>query len=288
MKIINVEQGSPEWLSWRKTVITATDCPAILGSSPWSTAYKCWQRKLDLIEEQPTNYAMERGKGLEPFIRERFIEKFGINMTPAVVESSEYDFLGASLDGISDCGKYILEIKTGGLKLYGMGRQGMIPQYYLDQIQHQLLVTGADKAFYHLGGEDEEKDIVIEVLPDPAFKAKFLPVAKAFLKCMAFSEPPELQDSDYVDMSKEPAWNEAAKEYRQLSIQIKMLEEIKEQYRKELLKRCADQNCSGGGVKIMKMVRRGRIVYDEIPELKDVDLDKYREEASSSWKILTT
>ncbi len=107
MKIIHVEQGSKEWLSWRKTVITATDCPAILGPSPWSTAYKCWQKKLDLIEEQPTNYAMERGKGLEPFIRERFMDKFRINMTPVVVESSEYDFLGASLDGLSDCGKYV-------------------------------------------------------------------------------------------------------------------------------------------------------------------------------------
>lgn len=288
MKIIHVEQGSSEWLSWRKTVITATDCPAILGSSPWSTAYKCWQKKLDLIEEQPTNYAMERGKGLEPFIRERFMDKFRINMTPVVVESSEYDFLGASLDGLSDCGKYVLEIKTGGYKLYKMAQEGIIPQYYLDQIQHQLLVTKAEKAFYMLGGEDEDKDIVIEVYSDPDFATKFMPRAKEFLKCMAFREPPELQDSDYVDMSKQPAWKEASKEYLALNQQIKALEEIREAYRKDILNMCNDQNCCGNGLKVMKTVVRGRVAYDEIPEIKNIDLDKYRKSPTATWKVLIT
>lgn len=288
MRKIPVEQGSPEWLSWRKTVITATDCPAILGSSPWSTAYKCWQRKLGLIEEQPTNYAMERGKGLEPFIRERFIEKFGINMTPTVVESSEYDFLGASLDGLSDCGKYILEIKTGGHNLHRMARDGVIPPYYMHQIQHQLLVTGAEKCFYQLGGEDEDKDVVIEVYPDPDFAKKFIPAAKAFLKCMAFSEAPALEDSDYKDMSGEPAWKGAAEKYRVINERIKALEYEKENYRQEILQLCADQNCAGGGIKVMKTIMRGRVAYDEIPEIKDVDLDKYRKSPTTTWKVLTT
>lgn len=286
MKIINLEQGSPEWLSWRKTVITATDCPAILGSSPWSTAYKCWQRKLDLIPEQKSNDAMERGKSLEPVIRDRFIKKFGITMTPVVVESSEYSFLGASLDGLSDCGKYILEIKTGGYKLYKMAQDGIVPQYYMDQMQHQLLVTRADKCFYQVGSEDEDKDIVIEVFPDPSFENNFIPFARAFLRCVAFRETPELQDSDYKDMSDEPKWKECATEYRKINEQIKTLEEVKENYRKELLKLCEDQNCSGVGIKVLKTTVRGRVAYDDIPEIKDVDLDKYRKGTTTMWKIM--
>jgi putative phage-type endonuclease len=286
MKVIKLEQGSQEWLSWRKTVITATDCPAILGSSPWSTAYKCWQKKLDLIPEQKTNDAMERGKRLEPFIRDRFIKKFGINMTPIVVESSEYEFLGASLDGLSDCGKYILEIKTGGHKLYQMAKDGVVPQYYLDQMQHQLLVTGAEKCFYQVGSEDETKDIIIDVYPQADFAKNFIPVARAFLKCIAFNEPPALQDSDYKNMSDEPAWKGYAREYRKLNDQIKNLEEIKESYRKELLKLCGDQNCSGEGLRVMKTTMRGRVDYDAIPELQGIDVDKYRKNSTSSWKIM--
>jgi putative phage-type endonuclease len=65
MKMIEVEQGTKEWLLWRKTVITATDCPAIMGSSPWVTIYKCWQKKLGLIKDEKSNPSMERGKLLK-------------------------------------------------------------------------------------------------------------------------------------------------------------------------------------------------------------------------------
>ncbi len=288
MKIIELEQGSEAWLSWRKTVITATDCPAILGSSPWSTAYKVWQRKLGLVDEQKSNAAMERGKRLEPIIRKRFIKNFGVNMTPVVVESSEYEFLGASLDGLSDCGKYILEIKTGGNKLHEMALDGVIPTYYMAQIQQQLLVTGADKCFYFVGGEDEGTDIGIEVYPHAEFAKSYIPVARAFWKCVAFNEPPALQDSDYKDMSPEPQWKMYAEQYRNVSEQIKNLEEIKDSYRKELLKLCGDQSCSGQGLKVMKSTMRGRVDYDVIPELQGIDLDKYRKGSITSWKVFMT
>jgi putative phage-type endonuclease len=286
MKIIDVEQGSEAWLSWRKTVITATDCPAILGSSPWSTAYKCWQRKLGHLPAQKSNDAMERGRKLEPVIRERFIKKYGINMKPAVVESSEYEFLGASLDGLSECGRYILEVKTGGSSFYKMAKDGNIPQDHLDQMQHQLLVTGAEKCYYQVGHEDEENDAVIEVYPDKQFVKEFLPKAREFWKCVAFNEPPPMQDSDYKDMSNDSDWQRLSHEYRAINEQIKSLEEVKEAYRKELLNLCGDQSCLGGGIKVMKTIVRGRVAYDEIPEIKGVDLDKYRKGSSTTWKIL--
>ncbi len=286
MKVIELEQGSEAWLSWRKTVITATDCPAILGSSPWSTAYKSWQRKLGLIDEQPSNEAMERGKRLEPKLRARFIEKHVLMMRPTVVESTEYDFLGASLDGLSGCSKYILEIKTGGNQLYKMAFEGSIPDYYMHQIQHQLLVTRAEKCYYFVGGEDESKDIVLEVYPDPDFEKAYLLQARAFWKCVAFNEPPPLQDSDYKDMSNTPSWKGYAEQYRKLSEQIKGLEELKDSYRAELLKLCGDQSCIGGGIKVVKNIMRGRVAYDEIPEIKGIDLDKYRKPTTTTWKIL--
>ncbi len=288
MKIINLEQGSHEWLSWRKTVITATDCPAILGSSPWSTAHKCWQKKLGLIPEQKSNSAMERGKRLEPIIRDRFIKKSGMNMTPVVVESSEYEFLGASLDGLSDCGKYILEVKTGNADLYKYALNGVVPQYYLDQVQQQLLVTRAEKCFYQVGSEDEDKDIVIEILPDPDFEKMYLPIAREFLKCIAYNLPPELQDSDYKDMSDDPKWKEYACEYKNLKIKIDTLEETKEEYRKKLLNLCGDQNCLGDGIKAMKTIIRGRIDYEQISEIKGMNLDKYRKGTITSWKVLVS
>ena len=285
MKKIEVQQGSKEWLSWRKTVITATDCPAILGSSPWLTAYQCWQRKLGLIEEQKSNEAMERGKRLEPEARNQFIERYGIPMEPMVVESSEFDFLGASLDGISTLGNYILEIKCGGSKLHNMALQGIIPDYYMDQMQHQLLVTRAEKCFYY--SYDGNNGICIEVLPDPDFIHRFMPKAREFWKRIAFFEPPLLQNADYKDMSNQDSWKNYAIEYKTICEQIKNLEEVKENYRKEILNLCGDQNCIGQGIKVIKTITKGRVNYDAIPEIKHIDLDKYRKNSTSSWRILT-
>jgi len=179
----------------------------------------------------------------------------------------------------------VLEIKCGGAKLHALAAKGAIPEYYQHQMQHQLLVTGASKCFYY--SFDGSDGICIEVLPDPAFREMYLPKARAFLKCMAFCEPPPLQDRDYNDMSQDVSWQTVAKEYREACDKIKQLEVLKEKYRKQLLEYCRDQNCVGGGVKVMKIVTRGRIAYDEIPEIKNLDLERYRKAPSTSWKILT-
>jgi putative phage-type endonuclease len=284
MKIIPLEQGSQAWLDWRKTVITATDCPAILGSSPWTTAYKCWQRKLELVEDIKSNEAMERGKRLEPQARASFVERYGFNMEPAVVESSEYDFLGASLDGISSSGRTILEIKCGGSKLHTMAAIGRIPDYYMHQMQHQLLVTGAEKCYYY--SYDGKNGICIEVLPDPEFVDKFMPKARAFWKGIAFFEPPALEDRDYRNMNDSLDWNQYTKMYREVSDSLKVLEEKKDYLRKQIINLCADQSCFGNGIKVVKAITKGRIDYEQIPEIKDLDLNKYRKNSSTTWKFL--
>ncbi len=129
-------------------------------------------------------------------------------------------------------------------------------------------------------------DIVIEVYLNPEFSKTYIPIARAFWKCVAFNESPPLQDSDYKNMSHEPIWKEFSKEYRKINEEIKNLEAMKENYRKELLALCGDQNCMGEGIKVIKTIMRGRVDYDKIPEIKDIDLDKYRKNSSTTWKIL--
>jgi putative phage-type endonuclease len=285
MKIIELEQGSQEWLSWRKTVITATDCPAIRGTSPWSTAYKAWQRKLGLIEEQKSNDAMERGKGLEPIIRERFIKNFGMNMAPAVVESSEYEFLGASLDGLSECGKYILEVKTGGHKLHEMAKNGVVPDYYMDQMQHQLLVTAADKCFYQVGGEDEQQDeIVIEVYPDLEFAKSYVPMARGFWTCVQDVISPQLSMKDY-HLQENSDWLNAANEWTKINQQMKELEKQEKKSRSALITLSNNENSIGGGVRLSRIISKGRVDYSCVPELKSINLDAYRKPANESWRL---
>jgi len=283
-KFVELEQGSPEWLAWRKTVITATDASIIMGNNPWDTPYQAWQRKLGLAQEKVSNDAMERGKRLEPEARAKFVAHWGIEMIPKVVESTEFEFLGASLDGISETGNMLLEIKCGGSKLHDMAKNQEIPQYYLDQMQHQLLVTGAERCYYY--SYDGSDGICIEVIPDPGFKESFIPKAREFWRCVAMEEAPPLVDKDYRDMSDDASWRSVADSYKEICSQIKALEEQKESYRKGLLKLSGDMPCLGNGVRLMKTTMKGRVDYDAIPELQGVDLDKYRKVSTTLWKIL--
>lgn len=283
MKRIEIDQGSDAWKLWRRTVLTATDASVILGVNPWVTPFKLWQRKLGLSDEQISSAAMERGSKLEPIARKKFIEGTGIYVEPAVVVSEEHTFLGASLDGISNCGKYLLEVKCNGAKNHSLACMGEIPDYYIAQIKHQLLVTGSEICYYY--SFDGENGVCIEVRSDNTFAEDYLPKAKAFWQSIVFFEAPPLVKGDYKDMASIPEWGQYAGRYYALDAEIKAKEKEKDLLRQQLISLCEDQACCGSGIKIQPMIIKGKISYDEIPEIKNIDLEKYRKESSSSWRI---
>jgi len=44
-ELVDVDPGSLEWLEVRRSGITATDIPVILGLSPWDSKFALWHRK---------------------------------------------------------------------------------------------------------------------------------------------------------------------------------------------------------------------------------------------------
>ena len=98
MRRVEFDQGSSEWLQWRKGLLTATDAPMLMRASPYATPYQGWQRKTGHAQEQQENEAMRRGKRDEPIAREWFIKEYGIHMESCCIESYTYNFIGASLD----------------------------------------------------------------------------------------------------------------------------------------------------------------------------------------------
>ncbi len=286
MKILDLEQGSPEWLEWRKGIITATDAPKILGNSPYGTSNKCWQNKLGLIPEQKSNSAMERGKRDEPIARAMFEKHYKMKMNPCCIESEKYNFLGASLDGLSECGKYILEIKSNGDQYHDYLYTRGIPIFHTDQVQHQILCGDGqiEKAFY-LSYNNTQME-VIEVLPSGEWSQNFIPIAKEFWSKVIFQESPALCEKDYRDLTPNRDAEHHALQYDRLSQEIKALEDKKNFHREALIKICGNDNCVGYGVKIFKKLSKGRIDYDAIPEIQTLNLDKFRKPSSESWTIL--
>lgn len=278
MRKITLEQSSPEWLTWRKTLLTATDSAALMGVSPYATPYQCWQRKLGLLPEQKRTEAMDRGIRDEPIARQAFIDEYKINMTPCCIESDQYNFLGASLDGMSDCGKYLLEIKSQV--------PCSPPDHHIYQMQHQLLCTDSTAEMcYYVSYFDGEID-VHEIYPDPEWVKNYLIRAQEFWKGIVFFEAPALSSRDYKDMSDSPNFITYAQRYVSINDQIKSLEEKKEILRQEIITLCNDQSSVGAGIKVLKKNVKGRVDYDSIPELSTINLDKYRKSPGNTWTIM--
>jgi putative phage-type endonuclease len=176
MRYVSHEQGSAAWLAWRSGGIGASDAAIVLGLSPFKTAERLFQEMVGDVLPELSSYAMRRGQRLEPVAREEYERRHGFPMEPCCGEHEEMGWLRASLDGLSVLGDLVLEIKWPNFKAHEEALGGRVPEYYWPQVQHQLLVTGAEKLHYlscsqHSQFEREDRFAIVEVWPDPEFIA---------------------------------------------------------------------------------------------------------------------
>ena len=140
------EQGTPEWLEARNAGIGSTDSSSILGVNPYKTPKEVYLEKIGEGSKFEGNWFTERGKALEPVLRQHFSDAFGKDVlnVPGTLRHPDYDFILASLDGYTEDGE-LTEFKTATTRK-GWGEAGSdeIPAMYLVQVQHAMLVTGTE------------------------------------------------------------------------------------------------------------------------------------------------
>ena len=277
-----IQQNTPEWLELRKNKIGASDAPIIIGTSPWKTPYQLWEEKLGLRPQPSMNYAMRRGHELEPIARQSYNDYTGNYVEPEVVFHSKYDWMMASLDGISLDRTIAVEIKCPGEKDHQVACDGKIPEKYYAQLQHQLAVLSLNLLHYFSYRNGDFK--LIEVERDAEFIEKLYSEEGTFWKKMQDFDPPALSDKDYVQKFDED-WLQTAQHWSSVSLHIKSLKDKEKDYRKSLINMSKNQNCQGGGIKIQKVMRKGSVDYKSIPQLDGVDLDEYRKDRVESWRI---
>lgn len=277
MKKLNVKQGSPEWVALRKNFIGASDAPIIMEVSPWTTPNQLWREKMGLITKEETA-AMRRGNELEPIARQKFIEEIGYEVFPVVAVHSTVSFLLASFDGLSESGELAVEIKCPGKEDHEKAMNGIIPEKYIPQLQHQMEVAGLDSMFYFSYNDRSYK--ILEIEKDTDYFQKLYQKEKAFWECMQNLEEPELIDRDYVKRGDEE-WENLAQELKT----ILKIEDRKEEIRKRLIALSGGLNSMGGGIKLSKVRRKGTVDYKSIPELSGVNLEKYRKSSIETYRI---
>ena len=146
--IVELEQGTPEWIEWRHRGIGASDAPIIMGENPWKSSEELLHEKHGPARDSNKNEAMTRGALLEPQARRFYIARTGNEVKPACLQSRQHPWLRASVDGISSSGNAIVEIKCGESVYKHTSQHRCAPDYYYGQLQHILAVSGFLSALF--------------------------------------------------------------------------------------------------------------------------------------------
>lgn len=283
MKVIDLKQDSREWLSFRKEKIGASDAPVIMGVSPFKTPYQLWQEKLSDEDESFVTEAMQRGKELEPYVRDLVNQDMNTKFFPIVVESDQHNFMIASLDGYCENTKQVLEIKCPGLKDHELAKSGVVPEKYYAQLQHQLCVC--DKALSALYvSYFNENWVFVRVEKNISYIEKMIKEEKEFYKCVQNLNAPRQTKKNYREI-QDNDWFKAAEEFHQLNDEIAEAKKRLENLKNYLIETANYEDAKSGDYILQKIERKGSIDYSSIPEFENIDIDKYRKPPCTTFKL---
>ena len=136
-----------EWLAAREKGIGASEVGAILGLSPFETAFSLWLKKTNQAQREPENEAMLMGHMLEEVVAKRWEMETGEKVIKAsaadiIYVHPEHDFLRATPDRIVRGRKKLLECKTTVTSIDAED----IPAHWQAQVIYQMYVTGIHDA----------------------------------------------------------------------------------------------------------------------------------------------
>lgn len=157
----DLQQGSPEWLAFRKAHFPASDAPAMLGESPYKTRQALLKEYATGISEEigaSTQRRFDAGHRFEALDRPNAEELIGTELYPCVGSDGK---LSASFDGLTMMEDVCFEHKSLNDSIRSCVDVSNLPEHYRIQMEQQLLVSGAEKCLFRATSWDA-KDQLIE------------------------------------------------------------------------------------------------------------------------------
>lgn len=287
MKIIDLEIGSPEWHAYRNQRIGASDSAAILGISPFSTPLKTYENKV-LGKSVESSFSMKRGQDREAEALKWATNELEIDFKPCIVQS-EFDWKFATMDGFNKFEKVAIEIKWANSIVHNVAKKGAVIDYYYPQVQSQMFCCNLEWMYflscYQQPGE--EPDFVLtRVDRDDKFIDNMLKKESEFYyNHMLLQVPPPATEKDHVTIKNDFIFDMLCDNEKEISKKIKEMEDERNLLKKKIVELCESRSSVSEKYRITKSFVRGRIDYDQIEVLKDVNLDLYRKEGTEAWRI---
>lgn len=185
-KTHNLAQGSDAWHKHRAAHFNASECAAMMGISPYMTRAELLRMKYTGIAQEVDSFTQKRfddGHGYEATARVWAEETIGDELYPV---SMSYECQGlplaASLDGLTMAGDKAWEHKTLNEGISRAEEHGEIPEHIRVQIEHQLIVSGAERCLFMASNGSRETSIELWYEGQPEVQQRILDGWKQFQK----------------------------------------------------------------------------------------------------------
>lgn len=188
-KIIEAQQGSPEWHKFRATSFGASEASAMLGISSYKTRSQLLKEKATgLVPEvdAATQARFDRGHEYEAIARPWAEEIVGEDLYPVTL-AMDIDgiTLSASMDGLTMLEDVGWEHKTMNSKLAASLSEGVIPDEYHPQLEQQMLVSGAEKIMFMASSGNQDEMMYAWYEGNPELRQRIIGGWKQFAKDLA-------------------------------------------------------------------------------------------------------
>ncbi|MBU0752971.1 MAG: DUF1071 domain-containing protein [Gammaproteobacteria bacterium] len=147
--------------------------------------------------------------------------------------------------------------------------------------------TLADAQIADLYVFDGSDGILVEIVRDEAAMAAIRAAWEVFQRYLDTDTPPPLTDRDTVART-DPAWQLAAGLYLQAKQEADKAAEALEKARERLVGLASHASENGDGVTVTRFWKQGSVDYKKVPELKGVDLDRYRKAGGVEVRVTVT
>lgn len=163
MEILNLVQGSPEWLAYRARTFNASEAAAMMGVSPYTTRNELLRQKatgdtpdVDSMKQRIFDKGHEAEAMARPIVEAKMEDDLFPTTGMRVVDEME---MLASFDGLTMDGETAWENKLWNASLVAKVCAEEIPETHWPQLEHQLLVSGAKRVYFTVSDGTEKNTV---------------------------------------------------------------------------------------------------------------------------------